>query len=359
VKYQPALDGLRAICIALVFLYHCRIGAAPSGFVGVDVFFVLSGYLITHLVCLDVERYGRLRVGTFFLRRARRLLPALWLSLLLAWAVWDRAGAQVPFTRAAVPVLLYVSNWVAAYQGFAALDPLGPTWSLAIEVQFYLVWPFLVWLLWKRESLRTMAIVGAAAVAIAFALMRVWVFPYGTPLGAYTSTLTRVDVLLTGGILALLERHRGETDRLASHAAVAPLAAVALAGIVWIGWWNRGHAVFHHGIFTLVAVLSATVIARVSAAPQGWISRVLQLPPLVALGKRSYGIYLYHYPIIQLTDAYRGASWLSEPLLFGLRLAAVLVISWVSFRFVEEPIRRWRWAPPQPSPSSARSERAD
>jgi peptidoglycan/LPS O-acetylase OafA/YrhL len=352
VRYQPALDGLRAICIALVFLYHCRIGAAPSGFVGVDVFFVLSGYLITHLVCLDVERYGHLRVGTFFARRARRLLPALWLSVLLAWAVWAPAGGQVPFVRAAVPVLLYVSNWVAAYRGFAVLDPLGPTWSLAIEVQFYLVWPFLVWWLWTRESLRTMAIIGTVATAAAFALMRVWVFPYGTPLGAYSSTLTRVDVLLVGAALAMLERHRPRLAGIARHPAFVSLAGVGLLGLIWIAWGRRGHAVFHSGIFTVVAVSSAVVIAQVSAVPEGWIARVLALPPLVAIGKRSYGIYLYHYPIIQLTDPYRGGFWLAEPLVLALRLGAVLAVAWLSFRFVEEPIRRWRGsAPASPPPA--------
>ncbi len=341
-RYQPALDGLRAICIALVFLYHCRIGAAPSGFVGVDVFFVLSGYLITHLICLDVERHGGVQWRRFFGRRARRLLPALWLSLLLAAALWQRAGGQVPFWRAALPVVLYVSNWVAAFQGFAGLDPLGPTWSLAIEVQFYLVWPFVIGPLWVRESRRRAAIVGTLVAIVVFALLRVWAFPFGTPLGAYSSTLTRVDVLLTGGLVAMLERHRPETARVASQAAFARLAAVALLGLIWIGWWRRGHAVFHYGTYTLVAVLAGALIAHLSAAPQGWIARLLQLPPLVMVGRLSYGIYLYHYPILQASAGLRVAYPISEPVLLLLRVVAVVALAWVSFHLVEEPIRRWR-----------------
>lgn len=341
-KYQPALDGLRALCIAVVFLYHCRIGVFPSGFIGVDVFFVLSGYLITHLVCLDVERHGRLRLGTFLERRARRLLPALWFSLLLAWAVWEAAGAQVPFRTAFLPVFFYYGNWVAAYHGFGRLDPLGPTWSLAIEVQFYLVWPFVVWLLWARPPLRRLAPLVTAGLVVGFALGRLWLFPEGTPLGAYPSTLTRVDVLLVGGLLAMLERQLPAWAAGARHGAVGLLAGAALAALTTIACWRVGHTVFHRGVFTLVALLSAAIIAHVGAAPEGLLARVLAWSPLVALGKRSYGVYLFHYLVIQVTEVYRHSHLLTEAQLMTLRLLLTLAVTWLSFEVIEEPVRRFR-----------------
>ena len=374
IGYRPGLDGLRAFAVAAVILYHGQVSWAKGGFLGVDVFFVLSGFLITSLLLVELEGSGRIARVAFWSRRARRLLPALFFLLAgvaLYAVVWAQPTELDRVRSDGFASLLYVSNWkfiwegTSYFQAFQAPSPLSHTWSLAIEEQWYLFWPLvlppLVRLVRGRARWLTAVIAGLAVASAA--LMAVLFHAGADPSRVYYGTDTRAQALLVGAAFAALTAGRQPAlrlDRLRRpwilQAAGSLGAAVVLVMIVRV---DSAGAFLYRGGFLIAALAAAALVA--AASVDGAVSSVLSLRPLRAIGAISYGLYLWHWPIDVALDANR--TGLSGWTLFAVRLAATFAIATLSYFVVELPIRRKGLAAlrlpagPRSSPLSSSSRR--
>ena len=350
-RYMPGLDGLRAVAVLAVIAYHLQLPFAPGGLLGVGVFFTLSGYLITDLLLGQHAVSGQLRLAEFWLRRARRLLPALFVMLAVV-AVWvallDRAqlpGLRSPMAAAAG----YVSNWwlIAQHSSYFARfgppSPLGHLWSLAVEEQFYLIWPWLLLLGLRAASQHCRGRYWLAAAALALAAasaaeMILLYHPGYDPTRVYDGTDTRAFALMIGAALALLWPSRllradpGSRRRWLLDGA----GAAGLIGILLLAWRTGQYSPFlYRGGMVLLSAGTAAVVAA-CASPASRIGRALGWGPLRWLGVRSYGIYLWHYPIIVLTTPANGGE---SPARGAAQLAASVAVAALSWRFIEEPVR--------------------
>jgi peptidoglycan/LPS O-acetylase OafA/YrhL len=352
-RYIPGLDGLRALAVLAVIGYHIGLGWAPGGLLGVGVFFTLSGYLITDLLLGQHEPAGRLPLLDFWRRRARRLLPALF-AMLVVVAGWVALlqPAQLPALRGATAAAAtYVSNWwlIAQHSSYFAQfgppSPLGHLWSLAVEEQFYLLWPWLLWLglrLTRGRPDRTRRCVLAAAclvlAAASVAAMVALYHPGYDPTRVYDGTDTRAFALLIGAALAFA----CPSSRLAADVSSRRrriLDGVGAAGLITIGvliWRTTQYSPFLYrgGLVALSLATAAVVLA--AASPASRVGRMLGSQPLRWIGVRSYGLYLWHYPIIVLTTPPNAAP---TPGRSAAQVAASIVVAALSWRFLEEPIR--------------------
>ena len=380
VPYVPALDGLRALAVIAVIVYHANHQWLGGGFLGVEVFFVISGYLITLLLIAERERSGTVSLVNFWMRRARRLLPALF-TLLLGTIVYcalfdrDRLGM---LRGDVVGGILYVSNWFQIWSGSSytsafAFAPLRHLWSLAVEEQYYIVWPLIMFVLLRRIRPKTLPILGLVftALAVAIAIATAMIYRTGpidtfanTPeqymsiFGRrvvridflYLGTITRASGLLLGAALATMWRpwalRRGRAGSNANGLDIAGvLALVALGFMCWkfrevvdvadVGM--TGYDLLYRG--GLIAVAIATVIAIATVThPRSRLGKyVIGTPLLVWFGKRSYGLYLYHWTVFQ---AYRKAAGNSLDVReFVALMAITVVITEASYQLIETPIR--------------------
>jgi peptidoglycan/LPS O-acetylase OafA/YrhL len=349
-RYMPGLDGLRAIAVIAVIAYHLDPDWVPGGLLGVGVFFTLSGYLITDLLLGQREATGKLKLGDFWLRRARRLLPALFLMLavVVAWVtLLDRS--QLPSLRGDVlAAAAYVSNWwnivreASYFARFGPPPPLDHLWSLAVEEQFYLIWPWLLLLgLRFLPGRRTLAVVALAGAAFSAAAMAIVYQPGIDPTRVYEGTDTRAFGLLVGAALAMVwpSRKLG-VDRITLRYRLM-LDGLGVAGLVVIALLilrtsEYSPFLYKGGIVVLSVATTVTVAALVH--PASWLGVAVGWTPLRWIGVRSYGIYLWHYPIIVLT-----ASGIQQKASLGLeavQVVATVVVAALSWQFFEEPIRR-------------------
>ncbi|XXX75437.1 acyltransferase family protein [Sorangium sp. So ce134] len=345
----PALDGLRGLAVAAVLAFHA--GALRGGYLGVDLFFVLSGFLITSLLLAEQRATGRIRLARFWARRARRLLPALLLVLLgvAGYAGLLAAPEELGRIRAdALASLAYVANWWTLLAGndywalFRAPSPLVHMWSLAIEEQFYALWPLVVALALRlaRGSSRALAavclVLALASLAWMIALRRA-----GADVArVYLGTDTRAAALLLGAALAASEPERWTAARPGLRRALEGVACAAAAGLAWA--WARvdgqREALYGQGGLFLCGLATVAILAAAGRAEPGPLARALSLAPLRALGRISYGLYLWHWPVfVALTEARTG---LDGAPLAACRLALSFGLAIASYHLVELPVRR-------------------
>ena len=353
--YLPGLDGLRAVAVLGVLLYHADVPWMPGGFLGVDVFFVLSGFLITSLILEELDRSGRLDFGRYYVCRSRRLLPALVLVLLVvciaAVLIYRDAASQV--RTDALASIFYINNWwyviqQQSYFEFIGRPPmLKHLWSLAVEEQFYLIWPAIAYLVYRWAKRRGVALVSlvlaVGSTAWMIVLSRQNGFPdLADPSRAYFGTDSHCIGLLVGAALATLWRPGRLRAPLARSGSiiVTVVGAAAFLGVLYFFLFVGEFTPFMytHGGFLLLAAVTAALIAMAThpGAPLGgWIGS----QPWRWIGQRSYGLYLWHWPIFMVTRPM--LDWpLDGPIVLVLRLALTFGVAELSYRYVEIPIRR-------------------
>jgi peptidoglycan/LPS O-acetylase OafA/YrhL len=366
-----ALDGLRALAVALVLADHGGIPGMTGGFLGVDVFFVLSGFLITSLLLDELGRTGRIDLANFWIRRARRLLPALVLMVLTV-AIGRQFFSPEAVARLrddAVAAFFWVANWMFVadktdyFSRGAPPSPLQHAWSLGVEEQYYLVWPLVLIAVAvglavrarRRDSRATLggvrltvfllATLGALASAAAAILLA----SAANRDRVYFGTDTRAQALLVGAAAsALLVRDWSALNRgwslIRSRtgkwiARLLPVIGLALLGAA-VHYASGTAREFRGGLLIAVAIAAALVIAPVALHQRGPVATVLAWGPLAWLGTISYGVYLWHWPIFLVLNGQR-TGW-SGMSLFAVRCAATLVVSTVSWWAIEQPIRKWQ-----------------
>ena len=394
VPYLPGLDGLRALAVVAVIFYHANHSWLEGGFLGVEVFFVISGYLITLLLVAESQRTGTVNLREFWIRRARRLLPALW-TLLVGITVYVSFFKRSELGTLRGDVLagfFYISNWFQIHTGSSyfsafAFAPLRHLWSLAVEEQFYLIWPLLMFALLKL-SRRRLPVIGlcfflsAVGIAVLTAVMY-RTGPISNPtdtanqyfsfLGrdvaridfVYLSTITRASGLFLGAALGVWWRPWYIAQaRIAQRSFLVDVVGVlGLLSLAFMAWrftnvvtgaetGSHGYDLLYRGGFFLVGLATVAVIAAVTH-PSAVLGRVvLGNKVFVWVGVRSYGLYLYHWPIFQISRNIAGnaLSWGR----FTFLMACTLLVTEASYRFIETPIRKgklgvwlrtWRGAP--------------
>ena len=392
-RYIPALDGLRTLAVIAVVLYHLNLTWAQGGLLGVTVFFVLSGYLITRLLINEVSKTGRIDLKSFWIRRIRRLFPAVVTVVVVTCALCTIFN-HVMLTKMRpdiLPSLLFFNNWwqiaqdVSYFNALGDPSPLTHFWSLAIEEQFYLVWPPLLLAMvsmhMSKPNTRRVVLGLAAASAIA---MMVLYNPAADPSRVYYGTDTRVFSLLLGAWMAFipdrdlaparLVRHLG-LDRLAgsgkrgkgnvdehgkdngsaadasqapsgalarfwsSPASIDLLGIVGLIGLAAMVAFTNGYTAFQYRGGTLLCSVLTLMVIAACVQPQGMVARALSAEPLVWIGKRSYSIYLWHYPLLLLMNPVANINdtpWWQ----YILQVLLVVAVAECSHRFIETPFRK-------------------
>lgn len=354
-RYVTALDGLRALCVVGVVFYHMNLSWCQGGLLGVTVLFVLSGYLVTCGLRSEFRRnHGKIDLPAFWLRRVRRVMPSVVVFLVVTAATLTVFN-HVLLTKMrgdVIPALLMVLNWTKILGNesyFAAAgqpSPLTHFWSLAIEMQFYLIWPPILYLLMRKRVPQKPILVGLGVLSIVSAvLMAVLYDPMADPSRPYYGTDTRAMSLFIGCALAFVWPMDRMSEEQADGAggqgrivfeAAAGISVVALLVMMVI---TKGYTSFsYYGGILLVSVVSA--VAVWALVPQGTIvSQVLSLPPLAWVGQRSFALYLWHYPVVELLLPANSTSGIS-PVRVILAFAISLVLAELSYRFIEQPMRK-------------------
>ena len=378
VPYLPGLDGMRAIAVVAVMVYHANSSWLSGGFLGVEMFFVISGYLITLLLIAEKERDYSISLKEFWMRRARRLLPALYvmMAIVIVWTALFEPDALGQLRGDVLAGLFYVSNWYQiivglGYTALADFAPLRHLWSLAVEEQFYLLWPLVMLVLLRRYGTRRISLASRWLVlaAIVITVLGAVIFPAG-PIGSpeatpdaywwigdrpiskldtlYLGTISRASGLLLGAGLAMVWRpyavRRGPLRRKGHLFDL--FAIVALVALAWMNWnyhlltpdGTADARLFQGGMFWTSL---ATVVVIAAVAHQGaFMNRVLGNRLFLWIGTRSYGLYLYHWPIYQFIRTAAGNKLTVSEFLFAM--VVTCIITELSYRLVETPIRRGR-----------------
>lgn len=345
-RYMPGIDGLRALSVLAVIAYHLNMKWAQGGLIGVAIFFVISGYLITDQILIQKQRFGKLDLKDFWIRRARRLLPAMFCMLLFVaiWLLFLDPNRLLHLQGDYLSSLFYVNNWwlifhqVSYFESFGPPSPIGHLWSLSIEEQFYLLWPLLLLLTHRRGRLFLFILIGAIASAAAMAFLYE---PGADPSRVYYGTDTRMFGLLIGAALAVVwpSYKLKQTVARSSRYSMNAIGAAGLLALIYMMYsMNEYDAWLYRGGFLMLSIITAVVIA-VLAHPASRLGKIMGVRPLKWIGVRSYSLYIWHYPIIVLTSPANQAS-APNVYLVVVQVAASFVLAALSYKFIEEPLRR-------------------
>ncbi|WP_242268404.1 acyltransferase family protein [Bacillus cereus group sp. BfR-BA-01408] len=349
-RYMVGLDSLRGLAILGVILYHINFNWMPGGFLGVTVFFVLSGYLITDILAMEWKRNKRIDLKKFWLSRARRLLPGMLVMLVitLAWITIFHSSLLEKMRGDSLAALFYVSNWwyiyhkLSYFDNFNQISPLNHFWSLAVEEQFYVVWPFIISLglyyINKQSRMILLICLGAFASALAMAILYE---PGVDPSRIYYGTDTRAFSLLIGAVLALVWPSNRLANKIIPKARfiLDVVGGIALIIILVMFWKTNQYDPFlYKGGMVLLSIATALLVANL-AHPASRIAQFLRFRPLRWVGIRSYGIYLWHYPILTLTTPKVNAGDFSI-IRAILQFLLIILIAQISWKFIEKPIRQ-------------------
>lgn len=344
--YWPALDGLRAVSILLVLTVHLRLIAPhlkaflpPGGFLGVDVFFVISGFLITSLLLAEHRQTGLISLKNFYYRRILRLFPALTVVLLFACVVAGLVGSFSALGLTNIRLastVFYFANWVRANERTDTWF-LFHFWSLSVEEQFYLLWPALLLFLLRRRISPKRIFWLVLAMIIASAVLKPVLFLTGSSINrVYYGSDTRADSVLIGCAIALLLSFGfitpGPRPRLIARA-LARAAAIVLAAFVCFA--GDGFAPLYVGGLTLVSLCCAAIVVQLILAPESAVSGFLSSSSMQWIGRRSYGLYLWHWPMFEI-----GRLFPNEALVVLVGLALTFLAAVLSHRFIEVPFLR-------------------
>ncbi|HVV01420.1 MAG TPA: acyltransferase [Verrucomicrobiae bacterium] len=339
--YRPALDGIRGLAILAVVAAHAGFTNGSAAFVGVDVFFVLSGFLITTLLVEEWDYLGDIDLRLFYWRRALRILPALILVCCaftaVAWITEPRSDA-LEVTLDGVYSLCYVANWVRVF-GHLQASLFAHTWSLGIEEQFYLVWPLALILLLRRTESRKSLAYWLVLVIVLVNVYRIVFFTEEFRISRGTDT--RADALMIGALAGILFSSNLISQacwfrRLSTSAGFVSMSGLLLISV--FDWFRRDINIFVRCIYPLVSLFGAALIMELLNSPDGWMCKVLSRRYLVYLGRISYGLYLWHYPIFRLIEA-RSLSRTAE---LSLELSISLAVTILCYHFVEKPILKYK-----------------
>ena len=343
--YVASLDGMRGLAVIAVLLYHANVTWMRGGYLGVDAFFVLSGYLITTLVVREHRETGGIDLRAFWARRAVRLLPALFalLAVLVTWAAFFPSGRELG--RDIVGALGYVTNWQlittgeSYFEQFGAPSPLQHAWSLAIEEQFYLLWPMAaVALLGRGRSLTRLGLASGVGAVLSAVWMAILFDPAADPSRLYYGTDTRAQSLLIGAAAAVVAS-RWPLVSIRPARAGLRISALVAAPLLLIAWFIVGDTspAMYRGGFFLIAVGVAVVVLAASQPGPNLLRDALSWQPLVAVGVLSYGLYLWHWPLYLVIN--NDSTGLEGAPLVAVRLAAAGAAAVASYHLVEMPVR--------------------
>ena len=349
-RYVPGIDGLRALSVLAVIAYHLNLNWAEGGLLGVGIFFVISGYLITDQIITQWERHRRLNLLDFWVRRARRLLPAM-VVMLFVVAIWlliiepsRLFGLKGDFMSS----LFYFNNWwlifhnVSYFESFGPPSPIGHLWSLSIEGQFYILWPIVLIIVMKIARRRGKLIAWIMACAAVSALAMALIYVPGTdPSRVYYGTDTRVFALLIGAALAVAWPSQKLNDKVSEPAQrvldiVGGLGLILL--LVLFNQVNEFDDLLYRGGFLVISLIAAVVIA-VLAHPASRLGSIVGCKPLRWIGLRSYSLYIWHFPVIILSSP-NVSTEESSMLRIIIQVAVSFLLAALSYKYVEEPIRR-------------------
>lgn len=334
--YRPSLDGLRAVAVLGVIAWHYVLPGVKGGFLGVDIFFVLSGFLITKLLVEEWDATGGIHLGRFYMRRMLRLFPAVFLLLLVTWPFVPRVWTW--------HALLYVTNW-GILNGTLNSSAIMQLWSLSVEEQFYLVWPPLFLGLLSLKAPRKLIVGIVVLLAAGSATFKIVAWQSIDSWSRfYFGSDARADELLIGCLLALFLSWSRLPAKPWFRATVQVLTVPAVA---WLGYLMATSAVYlkflyQGGGLTWVALATCVIILQCLIAPVPPLRAFLAWRPMVVIGRMSYGLYLWHSPVSWLTDPrhYEVLPILPRPALFVVRVILTFTIAGLSYRFLEQPLLR-------------------